>query len=159
MVVDYSHAKVYKIYSPSRPDIGIYIGSTVQALSARMATHRGLYRHWKSGNTNFTSSFPILEVGDALIVLLEDVPCQRKEQLLARERFWIETTECVNRVIPQRTLAEWYVANREVLTARKSEVVTCECGCRVRRDHLRRHRKTSKHLNIMDQQLPVLTAE
>jgi hypothetical protein len=113
MVVDYSHGKVYKIYSPSRPDLGMYIGSTTQALSARMSSHRAHFRRWQSGKFVFITSFPIIEAGDAIIVLLESAPCECKEELFARERHWIETIDSVNRHIPGRTDAEYYIATRD----------------------------------------------
>ena len=35
-----------------------------------------------------------------IIILIEDYPCDRKEQLLMRERHYIETMECVNKYRP-----------------------------------------------------------
>ena len=38
---------------------------------------------------------------------MENYPCENKEQLNARERFYIETIECVNKNIPTRTNNEY----------------------------------------------------
>ena len=47
------------------------------------------------------------------IVWIEDYPCERKEQLTARERYYIENINCVNKLIPGRTNHEYYEANEE----------------------------------------------
>jgi hypothetical protein len=65
----------------------------------------------------------VLENGNFSIVLLEDYPCERKEQLLARERYFIETLDCVNKWYqdtkkPQKVNEhhiEWVNRNREKL--------------------------------------------
>eukprot|EP00952_Eustigmatos_sp_NYUAD-ZCMA_P009908 40808-Eustigmatos_ZCMA.PRE.1 len=60
---------------------------------------------------DYVTSYKVIESGDYDIVLIEDFPCDNKEQLHARERHYIETLECVNKVIPNRTSAEYYQAN------------------------------------------------
>jgi hypothetical protein len=46
-------------------------------------------------------------------MLVEDFPCERKEQLHARERFYIESNDCLNKRIPGRTKKEYYADNVE----------------------------------------------
>jgi len=46
--------------------------------------------------------------------LIEDFSCKRSEELHARERYWIENTECVNKNIPTRTDKEYYQDNKEI---------------------------------------------
>ena len=57
----------------------------------------------------------VLECKDFEIFLIERFSCDTKEELLARERYYIETVDCVNKKIPLRTQAEWYQNNRERL--------------------------------------------
>ena len=56
-------------------------------------------------------------VENCCIVLLEMVNASNIDELMARERHWIQSTPCVNKVIPGRTDAEWYVDNCEKVLA------------------------------------------
>ena len=87
---DYSNGKIYKIVCNITNKI--YIGSTTVSLSQRLAHHRA---HCKK-----ISSFEILKGGNFSIFLVEDFPCERREQLLKREREVIEQMDCVNKNIP-----------------------------------------------------------
>ena len=82
MPPNYQNGKIYKIYSYENDDV--YYGSTVETLSRRMSSHRGKFKQYKEGKTNFTTSFIILEFETAKIELVEDFPCENKEQLLQR---------------------------------------------------------------------------
>eukprot|EP00952_Eustigmatos_sp_NYUAD-ZCMA_P010052 41419-Eustigmatos_ZCMA.PRE.1 len=53
------------------------------------------------------TSFKVIEGNDWDIELLKEVNCETKEELFLRERYHIETTECVNSNVPIRTQAEW----------------------------------------------------
>lgn len=101
MPIDYSKGKVYKIISDSTDKI--YIGSTCQSLANR------LYEH-KRDKHRITSK-EIVKFPDCQIILLEDVPCERKEQLTSRERYHIDENKaiCVNKTIPTRTVEEWRI--------------------------------------------------
>jgi DNA polymerase III delta prime subunit len=54
-----------------------------------------------------------LEREDFSIILIEDFPCERREQLLSRERWWIDNSDCVNKNLPTRTSKEYYQDNKE----------------------------------------------
>ena len=108
---DYSKSKIYKIVCNITGLI--YIGSTSQPLCRRIQDHKNDYKRYLNGKHNYVSSFKILENNNYNIVLVEDFTCKRKEQLHAKERFWIENTECVNKVIPTRTQKEHYQDNKE----------------------------------------------
>jgi hypothetical protein len=43
------------------------------------------------------ASFDIIKNEDFKIILIEDFPCETKDQLRAREQYWIDNTECINR--------------------------------------------------------------
>ena len=110
MVVNYQNGKVYKITGGGLT----YIGSSTVSLSRRLAKHRDDLKNYNNAKREWkTTSFQVLEFPDCKITLIEDVPCERKEQLLQRERFYIETMECVNKVIPLRTKKEWVKDNAE----------------------------------------------
>tara|TARA_X000001036_G_C20435088_1_gene706893 strand:+ start:277 stop:810 length:534 start_codon:yes stop_codon:yes gene_type:complete len=47
---------------------------------------------------------------------------------------------------------EKWIRNREtILAERRDDKVTCVCGCQVSKNHIARHMKTAKHLNLMEQ--------
>lgn len=90
-MVNYSLGKVYKIVCNVTGEC--YVGSTCQkSLALRLATHKS--------STNKSYSKRIIERGNYDIVLLEDVCCQNKDQLHARERYWIDNTICINKGKP-----------------------------------------------------------
>lgn len=104
----YSNGKIYKLVCEETQRI--YIGSTIQLLSRRLHGHS---KHKK----NLCKSNDFI---NPKIYLIEDYPCERKEQLLSRERFHIENTECVNVRFPIRTREqrkkqkkEWDEKNKE----------------------------------------------
>ena len=41
--------------------------------------------------------------------------------------------------------------NKEIITKKLKEKITCKCGCVVTKIHLKRHERTKKHINLMNQ--------
>jgi len=72
-MVNYQNSKIYKICS-FQTDL-IYIDSTTQSLSQRLAKHRSDYNINKG-----TSSKEILQYSDAQIIVLESVNCENKDE-------------------------------------------------------------------------------
>lgn len=93
----YQSGKIYKIISNETD--ACYIGSTTEpTLSKRMVNHRADFNRWKNGNRGYVSSFELLEKHDCKIILLENYPCNTKDELRAREQHWIDNTyNCVNK--------------------------------------------------------------
>jgi hypothetical protein len=103
---DYSTGKIYAIRSPSTDKV--YIGSTIEKLSSRMAKHRCDYKGYLNGKRNYITSFELLKLSDAYIELLEDYTCERKEQLDRREgEVMRETENCVNARIAGRNKKQY----------------------------------------------------
>jgi len=101
---DYNNGKIYRIVCNETGEQ--YIGSTTVSLSRRLAEHvNSIKRNW-------CKSSSIIERGNYEIVLIEDCPCETKEQLHRHERHYIETMVCVNKYIPLRTPKEYYVDNK-----------------------------------------------
>ena len=48
-----------------------------------------------------------------LVFLVEGFPCENRYKLEARERYHIENTKCVNKILPTRTSKEYYDQNKE----------------------------------------------
>ena len=101
---DYQKGKIYKITSGDL----VYIGSTCEpTLAKRLSNHVKNYKQWKQGKMRLTTAFNLIDTGNYEITLIELYPCGSKDELTARERFHIETTACVNKVIPTRTHKEY----------------------------------------------------
>jgi hypothetical protein len=98
-----------------------YVGSTIQNLKERFIQHKTDYKNWKEGKKNYISSFDLFELGDVEIRLLEEYPCEDKQSLHARERYWIEQEVCVNKFVPGRSKEEWIETNREALAQYSKE--------------------------------------
>lgn len=96
-----------------------YIGSTVRPLSARLGDHVAKYKSWKDGKYRYTSSFDILELGDYRIELLENCPCDNKEELRAREGHFIRQYDCINKHVAGRTKSQYRAENKEEIKQRK----------------------------------------
>lgn len=102
---DFSRAKIYKITGGGMT----YFGSTtLKYLCQRIAGHKQDKLLKYKGNC---TSFQILDFPDCQISLVENWPCANKDELRARERFWIENNDCVNKRTPGRTKQEWLAAN------------------------------------------------
>ena len=111
----YENGKIYKI-----TDVGYnkcYIGSTCESLSKRMERHRKQYKEYIKGRmkkkTTAIDIFNEFGIENCKIELIENYPCQSKEELFKREGGHIKATECVNRQIAGRTQQEWKLDNPE----------------------------------------------
>jgi hypothetical protein len=45
---------------------------------------------------------------------------------------------------------ERYEANKEQILAKQKEKITCECGCILAKNNMRDHRKSKKHIDLME---------
>ena len=173
-MVNYANGKIYKIVSDQTEKC--YVGSTTKKyLSDRMSNHRNDRKRYQLGKQHYVTSYEILKYDDCKIILLENYPCQSKDQLHARERHYIENLNCVNKVIPTRKMKEYYQdnkesiakqmkeyreinkesiakhkkkyrqTNKEEIQAHRSKVESCECGMTYTHAHKLRHEKTAKH--------------
>jgi hypothetical protein len=111
--MSYQRGKIYKIVCNTT---GLtYYGSTIEpTLARRLSSHNINYNAWKKGLRKYmTTSGTILENNNYEIVLVELYPCNSKDELHKRERFYIENNECVNKFIPTRTDHEYYEDHKE----------------------------------------------
>ena len=88
-MVNYQEGKMYKIVSFQTDKI--YVGSTCdKSLASRMSRHRCHFKRYLKDEHNYITSFEILKYDDAQIILIENFPCNSRDELLARERYHIE---------------------------------------------------------------------
>ena len=75
-------------------------------LKIRLQDHFGNFHRWQQGRHMKTSSVQLFQQGDVNISLIEEFPCDTKEDLLRRERYWIDKLDCVNILSPIVTETE-----------------------------------------------------
>ena len=100
---DYSQGKIYKVECNITNEV--YYGSTVLSLSRRMRRHRN--------GKKCCTAINIINRGNYNVKVIEEYPCNSKQELEARERWYIENNVCINKCIPGRTEKEWREANKE----------------------------------------------
>jgi hypothetical protein len=108
----YQDGKIYRIIGGDK----VYVGSTTHTINERYSKHKSCYNSFQKGNYGKCMAFDIFDefgVDACSIELVEDYPCSSKRDLEERERHWIQTLECVNKVVPTRTDKEYYQDNRD----------------------------------------------
>jgi hypothetical protein len=139
MPIDYKNGKIYKIVDNTSDKC--YIGSTCEpTLARRLAKHVSNYRCFLNGKYNNVTSFEIIKNGNYDIQLIEGFPCETKDQLHAREGYWIKQTECVNRIVVGRTQKQYREQNKELLTQKKKEYYEQN------KDKIREYREQNKEI-------------
>jgi len=95
--------KIYRIVDNTNGNI--YIGKTKKKyLCQRLAQHKYDYK-----NNKPCMSRDIIKNGDYRMELIEETDDE------TRERYWIENTECINKVVPNRNRKEYYDDNKDAI--------------------------------------------
>lgn len=109
---DYSKGKIYVIKNYINDKV--YVGSTIDYLSKRMAKHRYVS---KIGNCPFYKAMREIGVEHFYIQLVENYPCSSIDELVSREKHYIKELkshkEGYNLVVPSRSAKEYYQDNKE----------------------------------------------
>ena len=146
---DYQLGKIYKIECNVTGKV--YIGSTCEPILARrLAGHIKSYKRYLNGKSNYVSSFDILQNGNYDIVLIESYPCNSKDELHARERYWTNSIDCINQRKGQGMLnelgeKEYHKQYRELNKDIINKKHICICGGKYTNIHKIQHLKTKKH--------------
>jgi hypothetical protein len=152
-MVNYQDGKIYKLVCNTTGLI--YIGSTCENLSKRLAHHIYQYKT----KLNATQSYRIFENNNYDLILIEKFPCNDRIELLQRERFHIDNNECVNIGKPISTPEERQQKkerNRECvkLNYQKNrehylEKIVCVCGITHTFSNRKSHSLSLNHENRM----------
>ncbi len=137
---DYQKGKIYRIISPSKNLV--YYGSTVQTLNQRLAEHIKHCKYYNDINyektKKYCKSYIVLECEDYKIELIEEYPCNNRQQLYKKESEYQKNNECVNKRIEGRTLKEWHEDNKERVAIKNKEY---------QQNHKEQKAKTAKKYN------------
>lgn len=92
---NYQNSKIYKIVGNSLT----YYGATTRALSQRFSNHKNAYKSFSITGRSKDNTTCHLCITDpnCVITLVENYPCNTKEELQAREYFYISNNMCVNK--------------------------------------------------------------
>lgn len=166
-MTNYKTGKIYCIRSHQTDKI--YIGSTTQSLSKRM------YSHKSNNGTKYGSKADlIIKYNDCYIELIKDYPCDTRQQLLAEEGNIIRSTpNCVNKCMLfvckkdynkhyrnlyrdelNKKCKEYHKENKKRIQKYQKEYIVCECGFKVQRASMARHKRTKRHKKLI-QGLPL----
>lgn len=96
--MSYHKGKIYIIGSPSSDKY--YIGSTILSLDDRFKNHKSDYKRWLNGTYHNCASFELMKLGDAYIKLIEEYPCNSKQELCIREGVF--QLVCKNYIVNKR---------------------------------------------------------
>lgn len=112
-MVNYQLGKIYKLWS-DESDM-MYIGSTTQPLHKRLAGHKSDTGRGRSKTYIAMQNHPNIR-----IELIENFPCNSKDELTAREGHYIRLNkdQLLNKAVPGRTREEYEQDNREHITER-----------------------------------------
>lgn len=86
-MVNYQNSKIYKVINSVNDNV--YIGSTAVSLSYRMGDHRLKTRRGKFKEGSLQYHMNNLGIDKFKIILIENYPCDTKEELKKREQYFI----------------------------------------------------------------------
>ena len=82
---NYSNGKIYNIVNSEKDDV--YVGLTTQSLSKRFYDHKNTLNSSKCVNRKLYTHIKQIGLDKCFIELIENSPCNNKEELNAREGF------------------------------------------------------------------------
>jgi hypothetical protein len=151
---DYSKSKIYLI-TCLVTDLKYVGATTMYSIFTRLLQHVYAYRTYANGRrVDYCRSFEIIKNNNFKIELLEECPCETQEELDAKERYYIESIECINKNIPSRTLKEYYqdkihhfkdYYQRVKDNERFKKKILCSCGSYYTLNNKNHHYNTHKH--------------
>ena len=126
---NYQNGKIYRIECNITGET--YYGSTTNKyLSNRKSQHKADVKGYDEGNRGKTKSYDIIKRGNWSIVLVEKCPCESKDELYARESFYIHNNECINKTDPSNNWTKekdkefkkkWFQRNKERIRQKVQE--------------------------------------
>ena len=121
MPIDYNKGQIYKLWSLDNPNM-VYVGSTCQPLYKRLSQHKKGWKGWKRTGAKYMRSCDMFEnCQEVKIELIEESPCDNRQQLVKTEGKYIRGIDCINKKVAGRTGKEYYQDNRETLLQYQKE--------------------------------------
>jgi hypothetical protein len=158
-MVNYNKSTIYKLCCNNLEIKEIYIGSTTNFNKRRNAHKSDCNNKEKRSYNLYVYQFIRSNGGfqNWSMVEIELFNARDKKNLHRRERYWIETEKSVlNQIRAYATEEEKKDDNKKTALKyyynNKAEQIGCECGSIISRHGLTRHKKTKKHIKLLEQQ-------
>ena len=172
---NYSNSVIYKIVCNDKSVHDMYIGSTCSFIS-RKAQHKSACNNANGRKYNRKVYKCIRGLGGwdawSMIPIIQ-YPCESKMALHIKEREVMENhnatlnSQCAytteDEYIEKKKISnkkwnetnpdymkKYRINNAEKIKKFTSEKIPCECGCKIRRFGINRHRKSTKHFKLME---------
>ncbi len=113
--------KIYKITCLDTNNI--YYGSTTkQYLCNRKSEHKAMIKRYDEGKIKRKcESYDIIKNNNFTFELVEELECENKQELLWRERHYIDNNKCVNKTKPIATKEELKIKKYETEKKRREK--------------------------------------
>lgn len=144
----------YKIYQLTTPHSDlVYIDATFQpVLSRRYFTHREAYQRWKNGKAKrYLTSFPLFELGDVSISLIETCPDMTRNQAMLHVAALVHKRKQAGENVVGPKSVRWWPTVCALSTRlndpsiRQAEKIDCTCGRKVTPGNRAAHMVTAYH--------------
>ena len=149
-----------------KTDNGIYVGSTCD-FAQRKSKHKSDCYNEKRKPYNLKLYQNIRENdGEYTIEIYKLFPCDSVEELHIEEeevrKFLnsnLNSNKCFitkeekkeeKKEYNKEYKKDYNQKYKEIISQKSSEIITCECGCKSTKTNISKHRKTKKHLNLME---------
>ena len=149
---NYADGKIYRLVATGTDQV--YIGSTCGTLNQRHWHHNYTVAHPESQKQ--TTACKLYEGGRTVAIeLIEAFPCESRDELLARERYWLEATPtAINRNTPgglgwKEARARRQEEHETYMDEYRTIDYECECGAKIKRCEKARHERSAKHLRLL----------
>ena len=138
---------IYNIIHKDNPE-KCYIGSSKKC-------ERRFTKHKYCINNNI-KNFKVYEeiradgIENYIFEVIEEVEHYDKMLLKEKEQHYISTLNpSLNMRNAYQTAEERYEASRVLWTIRNKVDMICECGCKIKKTHIARHKRTKRHKSIL----------
>jgi hypothetical protein len=161
----YENSVVYKIVCLDPTITDCYVGSTTN-LTRRKYNHKTRCCNKSKNNESYHNQFVYRFIRDhggwdnwQFVLVRKYKHVKTKQQLIQKERKYIDKLKpTLNRVVPLQTPTEYYQVHKLEYLEHKKKYrlahpewfkgkVECECGCKIVRTNIARHKKTKLHLD------------
>ena len=74
---------------------------------------------------------------------------KNKAKMIEYKKKWHEDNKKRTHERRKETWQEYYEKNKTTISEKKKETIICECGSKIRKSHISRHKLSKKHINLM----------
>lgn len=176
--IDYSNTIIYKLCCKDISIIEIYIGHTTD-MRKRKNKHKSNCNNEKNDKYNYyvyqfirdnggwdnwdmieVERFEAIDGYDAKkkeryyieelkATLNNKLPTQTQKEYREKNKEYKKEYRENNRNILLQKHRQWWHNNKDKLNEKAKEKIECECGCKIRKGDIARHKQTKKHINLM----------